>query len=360
MEYYIGCDVHKKYSVFAAVDEAGRARPAKRVEHDREGFRAFLASLPPGSPIAVETTGNWYWIVDEMERAGHFPALAHAAKSKLMMGQINKTDKLDANGLAVLLRNGTLPSVWIPQGELRDQRELPRMRLVLVHMRTALKNRIHATFAKYGIQFEGQSDLFGTSGRKHMSDRLGELPTETRHSVEQELKLLDQLAEQIDLTEKRTRQVIAVSPAMKLLMSLPVVGPVLAITIALEVGDVGRFPDAQHLASYSGTVPRVNSSGGKTRFGRTRPDVNHYLKRAFVEAANVVVLNQARMPGSHAVRLYHRVKANKGHGKAVVAIARHLAESTYWLLKKNEPYKEPVSPKQGWARGSHESERLVH
>lgn len=347
MTHFIGCDVHKKYSMFGAVDDRGRASPAKRVEHDREGFRSFLRTLPPGSPIAVETTGNWYWIIDEMERAGHVPALAHAAKSKLMMGQVNKTDKLDANGLAVLLRNGTLPSVWIPRGELRDQRELPRMRLVLVHMRTALKNRIHATFAKYGIQFEGQSDLFGTRGRREMNDRLGELPPETRRSVEQELKLLDQLEEQIDLAEKRIRQVIAVTPEMQLLMTLPGVGPILAITIALEVGDVARFPDASHLASYSGTVPRVSSSGGRTRFGRVRPDVNRHLKHAFVEAANVVVLNQTRKAGSHAVQLYQRVRTNKGHGKAVVAVGRHLAESTYWVLKKNEPYQEPVSSKQG-------------
>lgn len=347
MTHYIGCDVHKKYSVFAAIDEEGRRIPPRRVEHDREAFRSFLRTLPPRSPIAVETTGNWYWIVDEMEQAGQVPALAHAAKSKLMMGQINKTDKLDAMGLAMLLRNGTLPSVWIPQGELRDQRELPRMRLTLVQMRTALKNRIHATFAKYALNFDGESDLFGRRGRKRMEEQLAELPPETRHSVAQELKLLDQLEEQIDLAERRIRQVIAVTPSMKLLLTLPGVGPVLAITIALEVGDVARFPSPQHLASYSGTVPRVNSSGGKTRFGRTKPDVNHYLKRAFVEAANVVVLNQARTPSRHAVRLYQRVRARKEHGKAVVAVARHLAESTYWVLKKHEPYKEPVSSQQG-------------
>jgi transposase len=347
MNYYIGCDVHKKYSVFAAMDERGGVSRPTKVEHDRDTFRRFLGTLPSGSPIAVETTGNWYWIVDEMERAGHFPALAHAAKSKLMMGQINKTDKLDANGLATLLRNGTLPSVWIPQGELRDQRELPRMRLVMVHMRTALKNRIHATFAKYGITFESESDLFGNRGRQAISKRLSELPPETKRSVEQELELLDQLAMQIAVAEKRIREVIAVTPEMKLLMSLPGVGPVLAITIALEVGDIGRFPDNHRLASYSGTVPRVSSSGGKTRFGKTRPDVNHYLKRTFVEAANVVVLKQSRRPNHHAVRLYQRVKANKGHGKAVVAVARHLAESTYWVLKKQEPYKEPVPSQQG-------------
>jgi len=347
MTHYIGCDVHKKYSVFAAMDDKGNVCTSRRVEHDLDIFRSYLAELPPGSPIAVETTGNWYWIIDEIERAGHLPELAHAVKSKLMMGEINKTDKLDASGLATLLRNGTLPSVWIPKGELRDQRELPRMRLVLVHMRTAIKNRIHATFAKYAIQFESESDLFGTRGRQAMSRRLPELPPETRHSVEQEIMLLDELAERIDQAEQRIHEVIKVTPEMKLLMSLPGVGPVLSITIALEVGDVARFPDSAHLASYSGTVPRVTSSGGKTRFGRTRPDVNHYLKRAFVEAANVVVLNQTRWPSRHVVRLYQRVKANKGHGKAVVAVARHLAESTYWILKKKEPYEEPVSKKQG-------------
>lgn len=346
MGNYIGCDVHKQYSVFATVDERGRSGRTVRVAHDREGFRSFLRDLPPGSPIAVETTGNWYWIIEEMERAGHVPRLAHAAKSKLMMGQINKTDKLDATGLAVLLRNGTLPSVWIPQGELRDQRELPRMRLVLVRMRTALKNRAHATFGKYGISFE-ESDIFGAGGRVQMEKRSSELPPETRRCLHQELKLLDQIEEQIDLAEGRISQAIIVTPATKLLMSLPGVGPVLAITISLEVGDVARFPDAEHLASYSGTVPRVNSSGGKTRLGRTRPDVNHYLKTAFVEAANVVVLHQKRWPGRHTVKLYQRVKANKGHGRAVVAVARHLAESTYWVLKRNECYKEPVSPEQG-------------
>jgi len=347
MTHYIGCDVHKKYSVFAAMDEGGNVGRPRRVEHDLEGFRSFLAELPAGSPIAVETTGNWYWVIDEMERAGHLPELAHAVKSKLMMGQINKTDKLDARGLATMLRNGTLPSVWIPRGELRDQRELPRMRLVLVHMRTALKNRIHATFAKYAINFGSESDLFGSRGLAAISRRLPELPRETRRSVEQELELLDDLARQIDQAEQRIREVIRATPEMELLMSLPGIGPVLGITIALEVGDVGRFPDCQHLASYSGTVPRVNSSGGKTHYGRTRPDVNHYLKRAFVEAANVVVINQARWSSRHVVKLYQRVYASKGHGKAVVAVARHLAESTYWVLKKKEPYREPVSTKQG-------------
>jgi hypothetical protein len=140
MAVYIGCDAHKRYSVFAAMNEKGPLGPLARVEHDRDLFRDFLKALPQASTIAVEIVGNWYWMVDEMEKTGHTPVLAHAGKAKLMMGQINKTDKLDARGLALLLRNGTLPKVWIPPGELRDQRELPRMRMAMVRIRTILKD----------------------------------------------------------------------------------------------------------------------------------------------------------------------------------------------------------------------------
>jgi transposase len=111
--------------------------------------------------------------------------------------------------------------------------------------------------------------------------------------------------------------------------------------IALEIGSIGRFAGAEKLASYAGKVPRVNSSGGKTHYGKVRPDVNRYLKWAFTEAANAIVLQQERQPDSHVVRLYQRVCRHKGHAKAITAVGRHLAEATYWMLKNNEPYREP-------------------
>jgi len=342
MKHYIGCDAHKKYSVFAGIGEAGEIIPAQRVEHDREKYSSFLKGLPPASQIAVESVGNWYWLIDEMEKAGHIPTLVNAGKAKLMMGNINKTDKLDARGLAVLSLNGTLPTVWIPPGELRDQRELARMRIFLVHIRTGLKNRIHATFAKYAITFPEVSDLFGVRGRNLVEKRLVELPPETRHSMKEQLKLLDQLQRQITEVEKRIWEIVKVTPEMQLLMSLPGVGPILAILIAFEIGDVARFGDGAHLASYCGAVPRVKSSGGKTYYGKTRPDVNHYLKCAFTEAANAIVVNQHRMTGRHVVALYQRISRTKGHAKAIGALRRHLAEAAYAVLKSGQPYHEPV------------------
>jgi transposase len=340
----IGCDAHKRYSVFAGINDAGQYIGSTRVEHITGLYRSFLRELPEGTRIAVETVGNWYWMIDEMERAGHRPILVHAAKAKLLMGQINKTDKLDAKALAVLLHNGTLPSVWIPPGELRDQRELSRMRMSLVGVRTMLKNRIHAVLAKYAIEIEEVSDIFGVKGREELEKRLPELPSYTSESVREQLQLLDEVEAHIKRCEQQIREVVKATPEMGLLTTIPGVGAILAVVITLEVGDVSRFPGPEHLASYAGTVPRIRSSGGKTSFGKVRPDVNRYLKWALVEAANVVVLNRKRWPNAHVVRLYEKIRERRGHAKAVVAVARHLAEAVYWMLKKGEAYREPKRP----------------
>jgi transposase len=98
------------------------------------------------------------------------------------MGLTNKTDKLDAKGLAILLRNGTLPEVWIPPSELRDQRGLLRSRIFLVRLRTRVKNRIHGTLSRPNVQVPG-ADLFGVGPRLELAQRLPELPTHSREAV---------------------------------------------------------------------------------------------------------------------------------------------------------------------------------
>lgn len=138
---------------------------------------------------------------------------------------------------------------------------------------------------------------------------------------------------------------------INLLRTIPGIGFILAVVIATEIGDIERFNGPEKLASYAGTVPRVKSSGGKVFYGPVRPDVNRYLKWAFIEAANTVVIFHKKWIDKHAATLYIRLRAKKGHSKAVVAVARHLAEAAYWILKKKEPYRErddkkPVSSTQ--------------
>jgi transposase len=256
------------------------------------------------------------------------------------MGKPNKTDKLDAQGLAILLRNGTLPEVWIPPADLRDQRELRRLRMFLMSLRTDIKNRIHGALGRYNIQIH-VTDLFGAEGRQQLEQRMEELLLETRESVKQQLRTHDFLAMQMEEIETRLHSMMKAVPGTDLLKTLPTVGPILSAVLALEIGDITRFPSAEHLASYAGLVPRVCSSGGKTRMGQVGGNVNRMLKWAFVEAASLVVLQRRRMAHTHALRLYQRIHSRKNHQKAVVAVARHFAEAAYWILRKQEAYREP-------------------
>ncbi len=292
--------------------------------------------------MAVEATGNWYWIIDEVEQAGLEPKLVHPRKAKLMRGLIDKTDKLDVHGLNLLQRTGTLPTVWIPPRELRDMRELTRTRMVLSAQRTRLKNRIQSTLAKYAWSGSKWSDPYGQKGRAELIEWTRQLPPHTVYVTEELLKQLDFVRDQITEIEQRLRMVVKETPEMGLVMSLPGVAWILTAVIVLEVGDIRRFASAERLASYAGTTPRVHSSGGKTRYGSLRPDVNRYLRWAYIEAAQSVCVHQKSYPCRHVTRVYRRIRERKGHGKAVGAVARHLAEATFYVLRKKEPYRDPV------------------
>lgn len=348
-EYRIGCDAHKHFSQFAVRDASGQLCRQKRVEHEVGAIREFLSEYPAGTPVAIESVGNWYWIVDEIEAAGCIAHLAHAAKAKVMMGNIHKTDKLDAAGLAMLEHLGSLPKVWIPSGEQRDRRELPRTRMALKTHVVSLKNRLHATLAKYAIQIDAD-DIFVGKGREAVKAALMRLPTETHYCFQQEWAILDTLETQIRDLEKRIRQQNTETPNRLLLKTLPGFGDILAIVVDCEAGSIERFASSERFASYAGVVPKEKSSGGKIRYGHMLTESNHYLKWAFVEAANVIAIRH-KVPGwqgKHVVQLYNRICAKKGHSKAIGAVARHLAEAAFWVLRKGEPYREPAPhlPKQ--------------
>lgn len=343
MSEYIAFDSHKHYSWVEREEvETGRVQQ-HQLPHAHGSISAYLAGCAPGTAVAVEASGNWYGIISEIEQAGLRPQLVHPRKAKLMMGMINKTDKLDAHGLNVLQRNGTLPVVWIPPHELRDLRELTRTRLVLTQQRTRRKNRITATLAKYGWSVEA-SDPYGKSGRAELACCLAQLPPHTRWVSEHLLAQLDFVQTQVGLVEERLRRLVKLSPQMQWLQTLPGVGVILAATIALEIGEIGRFASAERRASYAGTTPRVHASGGRVRYGKTRPDVNRYLKWAFAEAGNAVAVNHKRQPQRHVSQLYWRLRSHQGHARAVGAVARHLAEAAFHVLVRQQAYRDPACP----------------
>jgi transposase len=346
MKKYIGCDAHRRYSVFVSVDENGRASPATRVEHEGTALQEYLARLPAGADVAVEATGSWYWLVDAIEEAGKKPHLAQAFAARRMLGGGHKTDEIDARALAILLRNGTLPEIWVPEARLRDIRSLMRSRLSLRQHQTDFKNRVIAAVNRYGLrEAHEEQDLFRGKGRVRLSVHIGRLPDHTREATTREWQIIDELEEHIDELDVRIRERVGRVGWNRLLKSIPGVGDILGATIFLEIGQVRRFPSPQQLASYAGLVPVVHASGGKTYYGPTRQNSNHYLRWAFVEAANVIATRQKQKAWAqrHVMRLYLKLRASKGHNKAAVAVARHLAESAWWILTIAQSYREPQS-----------------
>jgi transposase len=238
---YIAFDSHTHYPL-ARVEDAEGHRPREApIAHERGALKELLLSCDPGSPVAVETVGNWYWMVDEILAAGCLSKLVHAHKAKLMIGMMNQTDKLDARGLHRRPRAGNLPEVWIPQGPLWDKRKLPRTRMVLVQQRMRLKNHLHATIAKHGVRITAVNDLFGRRGRQLLEECLQTLPPHTVYISSQLLAGVDALDLGIAVLKRRMQEVFRHIPDIELLHTLPGVGFILAVVIGAEVGDVRRF-----------------------------------------------------------------------------------------------------------------------
>lgn len=352
-QQYIGCDVHKEYSVFRILEADGRMGPPIRITHKNGELERFLATLPAGSPVAVEACGGWMWITAVIEKAGLVPHLAHPLMVKKRIAGSTRTDATDAAGLATRLATGTLPEVWMATPVVRDMRGLVRTRLALRRHQSAFKNRIHGTLNQYGLESWVEEedgvdvhDWFSLKAQAQLMKAIEQLPSATQEATRVQWFALKDLQSRIKSLEIAMEARMGKLGWLRLLQSMPGVGKILGATIWVEIGDIRRFPSAQHLAKYAGLVPQVQSSGGKTWRGSTSKDCNHYLKWAFVEAANTIAARQAKWETKHVhvVSLYRRVKATtKLSGKAKVAVARHLAEATWWILTRRKDYCEPTS-----------------
>ena len=186
MDEYIALDSHKRYTLAEVESVSGGRARQERIEHERGAIRRWLRRQPRGRAVAVEAIGNWYWIVDEIEQAGMTPRRVHPRKAKLMMGLINKTDRLDVHGLNRLQRNGTLPTAWIPPAELRD------CRIVMRRQCAELKNRVLALLEKHALTPRGISDLFGRRGHDRAVGALARhLAQATGHILRKDPAYLD-------------------------------------------------------------------------------------------------------------------------------------------------------------------------
>jgi len=316
---YAGLDLSRQRLDVHVLDEDGRTIEVTAVRPDADALRTLAVHvLRQGQEVsaAIESMTGARFVHDTLEFAGWDVAIADAAKVKGIAPLAAKTDKIDAWVLAELARRDLVPEIWLPTPEVRAERERARFRLHLVHHRTALKNRIHATAA------------FA-------------LPEPWTTTLSTSLRMVDQLGAEIDACERDLRRLGADHASIPLLLTVPGVGWVLAYTIASEIGDIGRFSSPKKLTGYTGLCPLVRQSGNRDVRGPLAKNGPKYLRWALIEAAT----HAAR--DAHYRERYERTKQRLGRQRgakvARVDIARKLAEAIWHILTRNEPF-APAGP----------------
>jgi transposase len=281
----------------------------------------------------VESMTGARLIHDTLEREGWAVEIADAQKVKGLAPLACKTDKTDSLVLATLSQRDLVPAIWLPDPDVREERELARFRLHLVKHKSALKNRIHSTLINFGRPCP-VTDLFGVEGRELLA-RL-DVPEPWRSNVTASLALIDDLEGQIDQVNRRLRESHADHPYIPLLLSAPGIGWVLAFTIAAEIGEIERFPSPEKLTSYTGLCPRVNQSGEKDRRGPLSKHGPTYLRWALLEATMHALKHPAYRDRYQ--RNKRRLGKQRGAKVAQVDIARRLAHAIWHMLTRNEEF----------------------
>jgi transposase len=316
---HVGMDMHKKFSVVTAVNEDGdEVISGKRLNHGNGEVEKFFSEHREDTQVVLEAGSNWYWMCDLLDELGIPNRLCHPLSI-----------------LANLDRMDFVPESYITDIKTRHSRELLRYRAALVKIQTGIKNRVQAILAKNNIS-NPYSDLFGKAGTKYLSD-LNPAPV-YRQALDGYTRQLDALSTEIERAEKSIAKTIKSTPETTLLETIPGVGPVRALTIASEIGDIGRFHSAKHLASYAGLVPSTSQSGESTHHGKITRQGSRWLRWSLVEAAIHVVGKPGPLRD-----FYLRLSKRKGKKAARVAVARKLATYIYHMLNEGKDYSSVLS-----------------
>lgn len=328
---YSGIDLHSNNCVVVVTDEQDHVLEEKRVPND---LTIILKLLEPHredlAGVVVESTFNWYWLVDGLQAAGFKVHLAHCTAIKKYDGLKHSGDEADARHLAHLLRLGILPTGTILPPEERAVRDLARKRLQLVRSRTthilAVEN---ITAREFGARINSNQVKRLTPPDIEAMP----LPEDVKVALAANVAVIGTLSAQIDVIEKRIREKLKPRAEFCLLATVPGIGRTLAPVILLETGPIGRFPEVGHYSSYARCVDSRHTSNGKKKGEGNTKNGNKYLSWAFIEAANF-----ARRYCPEAKRFYERKKARTNHVVATKALAHKLARACYHVLKEGKPF----------------------
>jgi len=329
---YVGLDWAYRRAQWCALGPGGDVAGEGRIPADRDGLARLVLGLGDEVKACLEMMSGALWVRDELVACGWQVEVADARKVKTVAPLAAKTDKVDARLLAELSRRELVPALWLPSFDERALRERLRRRMHLVRLRTSAKGRIFGLQTQWGVRVS-LARLRRADGLT-LLERAG-VPAVWRHSVSECLALIDFLDARLEPLDRELKPFAKADPRAVLLDTIPGVAELLALTIAVEIGDISRFRRPAHLVSYGRLAPRVHQSGqARARSGPLSKSGSRLLGWAAVEAAQ------------HAWRetnpwhdLYLDVARRSRHtNSAKAAVARKILTAAWHMLSRTEPF----------------------
>ncbi len=332
MGLHCAVDLHGNNGYYAIVDEKGRRLLGKRLPNSLD---TALRTLEPYKDrldhgVVVESTFNWYWLVDGLNGNGYRARLANPAAIQQYDGLKQADDKTDAFFLTELSRLDILPEGYIYPREERPVRDLLRRRLLLVRHRTAHILSFKNLYARERGQDIGSNDVQKLRP-ENVKDIFGDARLELMGRTN--IEAIRFLTGQIRAIEKAVLAEAELKLEYEKLLTVPGIGKILALTIMLETGDIGRFKEAGNYSSYCRCVKSSRTSNDKKKGENNRKNGNRYLSWAYVEAANFI-----RRYCPEAKRWHQRKSARSKQVVATKALASKVCRACYYIIRDQKEF----------------------
>jgi len=335
-ELFVGLDVHKKSVVATVLDREGN-----RVDQSSFGSRdseliSYLDGLPGRKHVVLEACNVWEHFYDAVASSDADVTLAHPYRVRLIAEASLKSDKVDSQSLAELLRLRGIPMAYAPDPEIRALRQLVRDRAFYKREESGIKSHIYSALLRKGIGYDD-----GLLGQKRKRE---ELRSHALPQVDRGLDVLNQFDELTKTLDEEIHQAFLKSKEAQLLETIPGIGEFTAVALVAELCPMDRFPNIEKLCSYAGLVPTNHQSGESSYQGHLKTDSNHLVKWLLVEAS--WSHRQWADKSSDVTKVARRVARRSGKQKGNIAGAHKLLKIVYAVLKRGTPY-SPDRPSFG-------------
>lgn len=332
MKLYCGIDLHSNNHYVVIIDELDKRLLETRLSND---ISVTLKALAPYkseiTAVAVESTFNWYWLVDGLQAAGYAVMLVNTCKVQQYAGLKRTDDRHDSFWLAHQMRLGILPVGYIYPKETRGIRDLLRERRRLVRQRTTHALSVQSTLWRHtAVKVAGQVIIGRRNGHwPPMPNEYVEMGVTAHRNT---IKVLNS---QIRSIERTVLKHVEPMPPYKMLLTIPGIGPIIALTIVLESGDLARFASVGNYASYCRCVDATRTSNDKKKSENNAKNGNRYLAWAYFEAAHFAI---QFMPA--AKRFYEKKAAQRNPILAMKALSHKIARASYYVMRDLSPFDE--------------------